>query len=64
MSLFIRYQVEPEVKNDPTSTPTIYGFSRRYSAYLPEFSGMPQYHGNEYPPVEDIDGGRVNMIGA
>lgn len=61
--LFIRWQVEPEVKPDTSSTVTLYGYSRSWFAYKEDFSGMPLViPGDVYG--EDLAGGRVNMIGA
>ena len=61
---FIRSQVEPEVKDDETSAVDCYGHTRQVWCYKPGFSGIPLLWGNQYPRVEDIDGGRVQLIGA
>lgn len=60
---FIRHQVEPELVDDHTKMPTQYGPPQTH-AYKPGFCGMPLTWGNDYPPAEDIDGGRVALIGA
>lgn len=61
---FIRSQVEPEIVDDLESPVDLYGHTRRVSAYKPGFNAQPLVWGNDYPGVEDIDGGRVNLIGA
>jgi hypothetical protein len=62
--LFIRQQVEPEVKPDLSSAVTLYGHSRNWYAYKPEHSGMPVAIGNDYPGEECAALGRLNCIGA
>lgn len=61
---FIRSQVEPEIVDDINSTVDLYGHTRRVSAYKPGFCAQPLVWGDQYPGIDDIDGGRVQLIGA
>ena len=62
--MFIRHEVPAELVDDQTSPIDLYGYTRSYYSYKDGFSAMPLVWGNDYPLVEDADGGRVMLLGA